>query len=283
MAITRISVNYYEDWSGGSSSTAATTGTFALAANNTVVLMVTNLDAGTITAITDSAGNTYSFVGTFTDPGGFKQFIYACLNTLAHATNVVTVTWSAGVRYRALVAIQYACGGAAGAVESFSAIGTGAVYGGGGREVTVPAFATTVPDTVMVVMPRFGITGTYTYPVDASGGTPTAVTGLAQIKWAELFLAAPRASATYSYRQSGTNANFDGLAVVTIRAAGLIAGGSVVRPPRVIQPLVRVQSTPPYLGYWDTTTLTFPAPLTVGNAVVVTLFSTGMSRRRASR
>lgn len=231
----RVSAAYNYDWSGVNSTSMQTSGTFALAADNTVVLMVTNLDAGTISTVTDLASNSYVYVGGFTDPSGFKQFIYVCTKANPHAANVISVTWTSAVRYRALAAIQYSFGGAAGLVEAFSAIGTGAVQGAG-REVTVPAFATLVPDAVMVIMPRFGITGTYTYMPDVSGGTPTNLVN-GEIHWGELFLAAPRPSATYAYRQSNTNSTFDGLAVICVRGAALITAGSRAFTPNVFYDL----------------------------------------------
>ena|GEM_PF-6624324 len=59
-----------------------------------------------ITAVTDTAGNTYTEAASYTD-GGVRQSIYYAYNITGNASNVVTVTFSQECLYRICAQHEY--------------------------------------------------------------------------------------------------------------------------------------------------------------------------------
>lgn len=93
------------------SSTTVASAAFALAAGNLVVFSVTaGTNVNPSVAPTDTAGNTYTeLVSARIADTPNSQFIwtYCCVNCLANAANVVTVTWAAAKTNRGILGGQY--------------------------------------------------------------------------------------------------------------------------------------------------------------------------------
>lgn len=80
--------------------TVATDSSFPVAVGDLVCVMVTGQEGGTITSVTDTAGNTYTALTaqtTFT----LAQIFYT-FATAAHASNIVTANFTAAVRYKVI-------------------------------------------------------------------------------------------------------------------------------------------------------------------------------------
>src|SRR5688572_15226916 len=104
---TRVGFRSNVNWGGGGTTTLPTIGaSWATTAGNTIVVCV-GADAGAVVGVSDSAGNTYVAAAAYTDSTGYREAIWYANNISAHASTVVTVTWSVPVQYRGIVAIEY--------------------------------------------------------------------------------------------------------------------------------------------------------------------------------
>lgn len=214
----RVTAAYGETFNSTPGLTVATSA-FNLTGGNTVLLLFSAVPgAATVTSIADTAGNTYTLIGTVTDGGGFRTYAYIKDNATGNASNVVTVTWSGNVTFRAIAAIQYSGLDTAGSLDVFTSTTSGAA-GGLGRVLTTSAFSTARHDEVMVVVPRWG--QTYTYFPDARPAPPFDVTAVSSgnVRWGERFLGGPRPSATYALTTTNTVANNDALIIITLQSA----------------------------------------------------------------
>lgn len=92
---------------GGALSSA--TPAAALVAGNANILLINGRTASNdIASISDTAGNSYTFVAAFTDPTPNANHlnIYVCADCLGNASNVVTVTFNNSSSNHEVVALQ---------------------------------------------------------------------------------------------------------------------------------------------------------------------------------
>lgn len=113
-AVYRVNAVNSNNYVGSTSLTQASPAIATYAGNHLTVL-VRNAGAG-VASVADSAGNTFVKAG---DNGANLQVWYA-ENTAAHATNVVTVTFSVAANYRDLTVIQYAGLATSGSLAAFA-------------------------------------------------------------------------------------------------------------------------------------------------------------------
>lgn len=112
---------------GDSQTTITTPATSLTAGNRLVVLVRWSTGGGSISSVTDTAGNTYSLVRT---QAGLSSSLamYEVNNCLGHGSNVVTVTFNVSVAFRSMCAAQYS--GSSGyslSVHASSHVNTGAL------------------------------------------------------------------------------------------------------------------------------------------------------------
>jgi hypothetical protein len=103
MAFARV--NSSAKFEGGSSTTIASAAT-SLTTGNLIVVQFRVV--GTVSTVTDTAGNTYVLgqAGP-TAVSGTKFESWYCLNATGHASNVVTVTFTGSVSNRGLITAQW--------------------------------------------------------------------------------------------------------------------------------------------------------------------------------
>jgi hypothetical protein len=184
MAISRVGWRSNSGWGNGAVVTFATTGAaWAVTAGNTVVVWV-GADATSgqsVTGVSDSAGNVYGKVGHVrhaTDK--YRNECWVSAGVVGHAANVVTVTWSAAVDYKGIVAIEYAGCWTAAPLDLWA-------YGdtGSGGTTTTASFTTRAANELHLLVARWsGIV--QTYPAGFSE-----ITGSLYTPVAEAFVAAP--------------------------------------------------------------------------------------------
>jgi hypothetical protein len=103
MAFARV--NSSAKFEAGSSTTIASAAT-SLTTGNLIVVQFRVV--GTVSTVTDTAGNTYVLgQAATTAVSGTKFEAWYCLNATGHASNVVTVTFTGSVSNRALITAQY--------------------------------------------------------------------------------------------------------------------------------------------------------------------------------
>jgi hypothetical protein len=158
---TRVNTVATATWTTASGATFAAPAQ-AITAGNTILVAVGGLaSAGqTVTGIADTAGNTYTKIAhAFDATDKYRQEFWYASNVTGHATNIATVTWSAALQYRGIVAVQYA-GLAASPLDGF-ATGTAVA---GNTTVTTGTLTTTRYAAVHLLIPRWGLADTVTYP-----------------------------------------------------------------------------------------------------------------------
>lgn len=141
-------VNAISQGPAGSASTIGS-GNFALTSGNLVVVAVRWFN-GTISIsdIQDTAGNTYlTAIAQFIQADVNMQVFY-CENAVGHATNAITVTFSASAAVRAIAVGQYSGIKASGSLD---AIGTAKNSAGTG-DATSSALTTDTADEVIVAL-----------------------------------------------------------------------------------------------------------------------------------
>jgi len=95
--------------SGADTSSTVASSAFSVSAGNAIIVGVSNYTSiqRTVSSISDTAGNTYVRCGNRYQPDSyFTSEVWAAYNTTANANNVITVTYSGGATYRAMVAHQ---------------------------------------------------------------------------------------------------------------------------------------------------------------------------------
>ena len=94
--------------SGASTTIAAAAGNHT--SGNLLVVLVVGWFTGTVSSVSDTAGNTYTWTGLrstyYTADDGFVEIWYA-KNITGNASNVVTATYSGSTSYREIEVIQY--------------------------------------------------------------------------------------------------------------------------------------------------------------------------------
>lgn len=145
----------------------------AVTAGNTLIVGVSSYTLGgrqTVVGVTDSAGNSYSRCGIV--EGGdanHGQEVWVASNISAHATNVVTVTFSAAATYRNMAVAQYS--GLA-ATSPFDAASTGAITASSTIHPT--GAGTTTQDNELCL--GWFVTWDVAFSFSASGGNTLRVT-----------------------------------------------------------------------------------------------------------
>jgi hypothetical protein len=101
-----VRVNSSAKFEAGASTTIASAAT-SLTTGNLIVVQVRVV--GTVSTVTDTAGNTYVLAKSapFSATSGTKFEAWYCLNATGHASNVVTVTFTGSVSSRGLNTAQY--------------------------------------------------------------------------------------------------------------------------------------------------------------------------------
>lgn len=102
---------YVSSTTGGDSAESSTlaSSSFSVSAGNAIIVGVSNYTTTqrTVSSISDTAGNTYVLCGSRYQPDSyFTAETWVAYNSTANASNVITVTYSGGATYRALVAHQ---------------------------------------------------------------------------------------------------------------------------------------------------------------------------------
>ena len=105
-AITEINSSLGEDFTG-TTATSLTSTAASLTAGNANIVGITFYANQTISGCTDTAGNTYTQVVSFSDALNQRAAIYAVTDALGHASNVVTCTTSGNVAYWVVHTVQY--------------------------------------------------------------------------------------------------------------------------------------------------------------------------------
>jgi hypothetical protein len=105
-------VNATGAYSGAASAPTIVTPAFSVTAGNTIIVCVSSYTPNnirTVSSITDTAGNTYTICGNREsyDPTTHDQEIWVAANIVGNASNVVTVTFSGGAKWRYVIAAQY--------------------------------------------------------------------------------------------------------------------------------------------------------------------------------
>jgi hypothetical protein len=77
------------------------------AGNTNIVLVGWNDTTANISAVTDSAGNTYQIAVPLARANGMSQAIYYAKNIVASAANTVTVTFNPGAAYPDIRILEY--------------------------------------------------------------------------------------------------------------------------------------------------------------------------------
>jgi len=161
MAVVQVNTSQ-GTFGSGSSTTVATPATSLTAGNRIVILIRWTTGVGAVSSIADTAGNTYT-LAQLSVPGGSTTSLamYYVADCLGDASNVVTVTFTAGVSNRSVSAVQYS-----GSIDYELSMVFWQFLGSGG---TIEAMAKArTSDGLLVV-------GTQ---VDAGGSTWTAGSGL---------------------------------------------------------------------------------------------------------
>lgn len=106
MAITRVS--FAKGGVAGTGSATLTTTPFSAVAGNTIIVLVrtSTITTGSVSSVTDTAGNTYTRIGASTQFAA-GLFAYAASNITANASNIVTATMDASHTFCWVAAIQY--------------------------------------------------------------------------------------------------------------------------------------------------------------------------------
>lgn len=95
--------------SGADESSTVASSAFSVSAGNAIIVGVSNYTSTqrTVSSISDTAGNTYVRCGNRYQPDSyFTAETWVAYNTTANANNVITVTYSGGATWRAMVAHQ---------------------------------------------------------------------------------------------------------------------------------------------------------------------------------
>lgn len=130
-------------------------------AGNTLVVVAGALTVGqTVVAVTDSAGNTYVKVGHVMRPvDDYREEVWVASNVLGHSNNIVQVQWSSAVSYRGILVAHY---------EGLNAVPLDAVASGIAAPptttVTTDTLTTTTRSDLHLLVPRWGLLDTITWP-----------------------------------------------------------------------------------------------------------------------
>lgn len=145
----------------GTTATTQATSAFAVTAGNHLAVLVRSAGGVTVTGVTDTAGNTYVKAGNTS-----RLEMWYAQNILGHATNIVTVTFSAVVAYRDVTAVQHS------GLRTTSSLGhfAGNTVGSGTTVSCIPSVSY-VAEQVCVTAADLSASGTFTF-------TPSGFTAL---------------------------------------------------------------------------------------------------------
>jgi hypothetical protein len=149
MAIAFVNAPTVFEDDGGDHSSGAT-GTFTATAGNTIIVAVwwVNNATNSLTSVTDTAGNSYTLIGTKllnSVTGKYMQWAYVT-NCLGNASNAVTANLNVSARIT-VIAVQYS-GLATSSVLDQTA--SGKDEAGGSATLTSAAFTTTQADELIL-------------------------------------------------------------------------------------------------------------------------------------
>lgn len=104
----KFSIGAQGEGSGVAAAGTVATAATALATGSNILVFVRYEATTTTTAVTDTAGNTYTALTQFNSPGGaaYGRLFY-CLNATGNAANVVTCTFGANRAYRYIQTIEF--------------------------------------------------------------------------------------------------------------------------------------------------------------------------------
>lgn len=163
----------------------------------------------TVTGVTDTAGNTYAKLATVmhaTDK--YREDVWAATNVAAHAANVVTATWQdALVEYRGMVVMQYSGLAVSPLDDTEQKIDA---------PFDIPSLTGTTPDSVHILMSRWGF-GSTVFPAGFTEFT-TAGAGVPEV--ADKIVTGGAFTGSYSL----SSCNFFALAVI-LKGATAATGG----------------------------------------------------------
>jgi hypothetical protein len=166
MAIAYVNSGTGRDYSGPTSA-ALTAAATSLTAGNAIIVAARFFDTTStvvVSSVTDTAGNTYGAGPAKLTSGGAEQLIiWFALNTLGHASNVVSVNLSAAVQFWGVVTAQYSD------LATASAYDTTANATSGGGTMTTGAFTTDTADELLFAVAQVAGTGR-TWTPTAGGG-----------------------------------------------------------------------------------------------------------------
>lgn len=162
-------VNSSGTTNSSSSTSIATTTSLSVTTGNALVVVV-KWEAGTgttVTSVTDTAGNTYTVDQQRVYGGGGGEPCVAmayCVNCTGHASNLITVNFSASVPWRSVLAMQWS-----GVATSSPTDGTHVQAEGSSGNYATAAITTTQSGLVIA-----GVGGYTPYVFQATGaGSPT--------------------------------------------------------------------------------------------------------------
>jgi hypothetical protein len=164
-------VNGAAQFSGADAATIVSTAA-SQTAGNTLIVSTRSTSGATVTSMTDTAGNTFMRIAR--EPyttGGSMIEMWAAYDTLGHATNQVTVTYSASNSNRAVNHVQFS------GLAEVSALEAVADIEGVVTSLTTPTMWTTVADGVIVSFAQIDDTGrTWTPDTGYTSGAQDAST-----------------------------------------------------------------------------------------------------------
>ena len=257
---TRVNVTASSTWTATPGLTYASSA-LNVTAGNTLIVAAGGVESAFgeyVASVTDTAGNTYAKVDHITGAGHRVEIWYAT-NVIAHASNVVTATWTAAVGYRGIIVAQYVGLDVAG---PFDAVAKGTAPSG--PLVTTSTLTTTKWDELHLLLPRWGYLGTTTFPTGFTQVSPDA-----NALMAERIVSGPPFVGPYSITHT-SGSTFE-------KSAIAVAFAPVQTPPpaRVGQVVVEVVSSPTgdaRVGQFVVETLSSPTPdARIGQFVVETV------------
>jgi len=198
MAASRVNFVESAIWNGTSGTSYASPAQSVTAGNTLVANIGFFNHPGTVTGVTDTAGNSYTKCAHVFNAGDqYREEVWLAASIVGHAANIVTATFSIAVSFRGICIAQY------------SGLGT-AVLNDTKQTVVNPPGATPTltsasPDAVHLLMTRWGY-GTTGFP---AGFTKFSTGGGAMPEVADKMVAGGF-SGTYTL----TSANWFALAVI---------------------------------------------------------------------